>query len=110
VGFFRRTLWICWTGLVVIPIPSGFPRRFFDWIIRLAGDNDLRPGWHFGSMAGIHHRDAADGGAGRDQESAETTHHGASEIGGDLVFVGFAARFIKPAHWHPFAPNGWPGF
>jgi APA family basic amino acid/polyamine antiporter len=26
-----------------------------------------------------------------------------------LVFVGFAARFIHPAHWHPFAPNGWPG-
>jgi len=26
-----------------------------------------------------------------------------------LVFVSFAARFIHPANWHPFAPNGWPG-
>ena len=26
-----------------------------------------------------------------------------------LVFVGFASRFIQPANWHPFAPNGWPG-
>ena len=26
-----------------------------------------------------------------------------------LVFITFAARFIHPANWHPFAPNGWPG-
>jgi len=26
-----------------------------------------------------------------------------------LVFVTAAARFIHPANWHPFAPNGWPG-
>src|SRR5207249_11680003 len=26
-----------------------------------------------------------------------------------LVFVGFASRFIHPANYHPFAPNGWPG-
>jgi basic amino acid/polyamine antiporter, APA family len=26
-----------------------------------------------------------------------------------IVFVGFASRFIHPANWHPFAPNGWPG-
>jgi len=26
-----------------------------------------------------------------------------------LIFIGFAARFIHPANWHPFAPNGWPG-
>jgi APA family basic amino acid/polyamine antiporter len=26
-----------------------------------------------------------------------------------LVFVTTAARFIHPANWHPFAPNGWPG-
>jgi APA family basic amino acid/polyamine antiporter len=26
-----------------------------------------------------------------------------------LVFIGFASRFIHPANWHPFAPNGWPG-
>jgi basic amino acid/polyamine antiporter, APA family len=26
-----------------------------------------------------------------------------------LVFVGVGLRFIHPAHWHPYAPNGWPG-
>src|SRR5207302_10801061 len=26
-----------------------------------------------------------------------------------LVFVSFASRFIHPANYHPFAPNGWPG-
>jgi APA family basic amino acid/polyamine antiporter len=26
-----------------------------------------------------------------------------------LVFISYASRFIHPANWHPFAPNGWPG-
>lgn len=26
-----------------------------------------------------------------------------------LVFIGFAASFVKPENWHPFMPNGWPG-
>src|SRR5215469_3265059 len=26
-----------------------------------------------------------------------------------LIFITFASRFIHPANWHPFAPNGWPG-
>jgi APA family basic amino acid/polyamine antiporter len=26
-----------------------------------------------------------------------------------MVFVGFAAKLIHPANYHPFAPNGWPG-
>jgi APA family basic amino acid/polyamine antiporter len=26
-----------------------------------------------------------------------------------LIFIGVSARFIHPANWHPFAPNGWPG-
>jgi len=26
-----------------------------------------------------------------------------------MVFVIFASRYIHPANWHPFAPNGWPG-
>jgi APA family basic amino acid/polyamine antiporter len=26
-----------------------------------------------------------------------------------LVFVGFTARLVHPAYWHPYAPNGWPG-
>ena len=26
-----------------------------------------------------------------------------------MVFVIFASKFIHPANYHPFAPNGWPG-
>jgi len=26
-----------------------------------------------------------------------------------VVFVGVGARFIHPANYHPYAPNGWPG-
>src|SRR6202050_5400092 len=26
-----------------------------------------------------------------------------------LIFITFAAHLIRPANWHPFAPNGWPG-
>jgi len=26
-----------------------------------------------------------------------------------LAFITFASRFIHPANWHPFSPNGWPG-
>ena len=26
-----------------------------------------------------------------------------------MVFVIFASRFVHPANWHPFSPNGWPG-
>jgi len=26
-----------------------------------------------------------------------------------MVFVTFASRYIHPANWHPFSPNGWPG-
>jgi basic amino acid/polyamine antiporter, APA family len=26
-----------------------------------------------------------------------------------MIFIFFAARFIHPANWHPWSPNGWPG-
>src|SRR6201988_3994305 len=26
-----------------------------------------------------------------------------------MVFVIFASRYVHPANWQPFAPNGWPG-
>jgi APA family basic amino acid/polyamine antiporter len=26
-----------------------------------------------------------------------------------LAFITFASKFIHPANWHPFSPNGWPG-
>src|ERR1700720_1465224 len=26
-----------------------------------------------------------------------------------LAFITFASKYIHPANWHPFSPNGWPG-
>jgi len=26
-----------------------------------------------------------------------------------VVFIAVGARYVEPAHWHPFAPNGWKG-
>ena len=31
------------------------------------------------------------------------------KISAIMVFVIFASRYVHPANWHPFAPNGWPG-
>lgn len=31
------------------------------------------------------------------------------KIAAILVFIGFAASFVEPKNWQPFAPNGWPG-
>jgi len=78
----------------------------------LQGNTLYGPGWHFGFnwpafiivmlltvvlVRGI-------------RESAETNNVMVFlKIVAILVFVGFAARLIHPANWHPFAPNGWPG-
>ena len=78
----------------------------------LAGNMLYGPGWHFGFnwpafiivmllsvvlVRGI-------------RESAETNNIMVLlKIIAILVFVGFASRFIHPANYHPFAPNGWPG-
>jgi len=44
------------------------------------------------------------------RESAETNNVMVLlKIMAILVFITFASRFIHPANWHPFAPNGWPG-
>ena len=44
------------------------------------------------------------------RESAETNNIMVLlKIVAILVFISFASRFIHPANWHPFAPNGWPG-
>jgi APA family basic amino acid/polyamine antiporter len=44
------------------------------------------------------------------RESAETNNVMVLlKIVAILVFITFASRFIHPANWHPFAPNGWPG-
>ena len=85
-------------------LPSGLPD--------LQGNMIYGPGWHFGFnwpafiivmlltvilVRGI-------------KESAETNNIMVLlKIVAILVFVGFSARFIHPANWHPYAPNGWPG-
>ena len=44
------------------------------------------------------------------RESAETNNVMVMlKIIAILVFITFASRFVHPANWHPFAPNGWPG-
>jgi len=78
----------------------------------LQGNTLYDPGWHFGFnwpafvivmlltvilVRGI-------------KESAQTNNVMVLlKIFAILIFIGFAARFIHPANWHPFAPNGWPG-
>ncbi len=78
----------------------------------LQGNMLYSPGWHFGFnwpafiivmiltvilVRGI-------------RESAKTNNVMVLlKIVAILVFVTAAARFIHPANWHPFAPNGWPG-
>jgi APA family basic amino acid/polyamine antiporter len=77
-----------------------------------AGNTLYDPGWHFGFnwpafiivmiltvilVRGI-------------RESANTNNMMVLlKIFAILIFVGFGARFVHPANWHPFAPNGWPG-
>jgi len=78
----------------------------------LQGNPLYAPGWHFGFnwpafiivmlltiilVRGI-------------RESAEANNVMVTlKIIAILVFIGFAARLVHPANWHPFAPNGWPG-
>jgi len=78
----------------------------------LQGNALYQPGWHFGFnwpafiivmiltvilVRGI-------------RESAKTNNVMVFlKIVAILVFVTAASRFIHPANWHPFAPNGWPG-
>jgi basic amino acid/polyamine antiporter, APA family len=78
----------------------------------LQGNTLYNPGWHFGFnwpafiivmlltlilVRGI-------------RESAEANNVMVMlKILAILIFIGFAARLIHPANWHPFAPNGWPG-
>jgi APA family basic amino acid/polyamine antiporter len=78
----------------------------------LQGNTLYGPGWHFGFnwpafiivmiltvilVRGI-------------RESANANNvMVALKIAAIMVFVIFASRFVHPANWHPFAPNGWPG-
>jgi basic amino acid/polyamine antiporter, APA family len=78
----------------------------------LQGNNLYDPGWHFGFnwpafiivmlltvilVRGI-------------RESANANNIMVLlKIAAIMVFVIFASRYVHPANWHPFAPNGWPG-
>jgi len=78
----------------------------------LQGNTLYDPGWHFGFnwpafvivmlltvvlVRGI-------------KESARTNNIMVLlKICAILIFIGFAARYIHPANWYPYAPNGWPG-
>jgi APA family basic amino acid/polyamine antiporter len=88
--------------------PAYLPSGMTDF----AGKTLYDPGWHFGFnwpafvivmlltvllVRGI-------------KESASTNNIMVLlKIFAILIFVGFAAHFIHPANWHPYAPNGWPG-
>jgi basic amino acid/polyamine antiporter, APA family len=77
-----------------------------------AGNNLYNPGWHWGFnipaflivmiltvilVRGI-------------RESARTNNIMVLvKMVAILVFIFFAANFIKPHYWHPFMPNGWSG-
>jgi len=78
----------------------------------LQGNTLYNPGWHFGfnwpaflivmALTVILVRGI--------KESANTNNVMVLlKIFAILIFIGFAARFVHPANWHPFAPNGWPG-
>src|SRR5882762_5819414 len=59
-----------------------FAGVFAEWPIRFAGEHDLRPWVALRvQLAGVHHRDAADGGAGAGDQGVggNEQHHGADE-------------------------------
>ncbi len=78
----------------------------------LQGHTLYTPGWHFGFnwpaclivllltvvlVRGI-------------RESARTNNSMVLlKIAAILLFITVGAHWIHPAHWHPYAPNGWPG-
>src|SRR6202795_1566913 len=112
VGFSQHIVNLLdWFGLHPDPrwiTPAYLPGGLSD----LQGNMLYAPGWHFGFnwpafiivmiltvilVRGI-------------RESAETNNIMVLlKIIAILVFIGFASRFVHPANWHPFAPNGWPG-
>jgi APA family basic amino acid/polyamine antiporter len=112
VGFSQHIVNLLdWFGLHPDPrwiSPAFLPGGLTD----LEGNMLYAPGWHFGFnwpafiivmlltmilVRGI-------------RESAETNNVMVLlKIIAILVFISFASRFIHPANWHPFAPNGWPG-
>ena len=112
VGFSAHVVALLdWFGIHPSPrwiSPAYLPSGLSDF----SGNELLPPGWHFGFnwpaflivmlltvmlVRGI-------------RESAETNNVMVLlKIVAIVVFVGFGARLIHPANWHPYAPNGWPG-
>jgi APA family basic amino acid/polyamine antiporter len=112
VGFSAHVVGLLdWFGIHPNPrwiSPAYLPSGLTDF----SGNELLPPGWHFGFnwpaflivmaltvvlVRGI-------------RESAETNNVMVLlKIVAIVVFVGFGARLIHPANWHPYAPNGWPG-
>jgi len=112
VGFSAHVVdlfdWFGWHPSLRWITPAYLPGGLQD----LAGNTLYDPGWHFGFnwpafvivmlltvvlVRGI-------------KESANTNNVMVLlKILAILIFVGFAANYIHPANWHPFAPNGWPG-
>jgi APA family basic amino acid/polyamine antiporter len=100
--------WFGWHPNLRWITPAYLPAGLTD----LQGNTLYDPGWHFGFnwpafvivmlltivlVRGI-------------KESARTNNIMVLlKICAILIFIGFAARFVHPANWHPFAPNGWPG-
>ena len=112
VGFSAHVVGLLdWFGVRPNPrwiSPAYLPSGLSDF----SGNELYPPGWHFGFnwpaflivmlltvilVRGI-------------RESAETNNVMVLlKIAAIVVFIGFGVRFIHPANWHPFAPNGWPG-
>jgi APA family basic amino acid/polyamine antiporter len=100
--------WFGWHPDLRWITPAYLPSGLTD----LQGNTLYDPGWHFGFnwpafvivmlltvvlVRGI-------------KESARTNNVMVlMKILAILIFIGFAARYIHPANWHPYAPNGWPG-
>jgi APA family basic amino acid/polyamine antiporter len=100
--------WFGWHPDLRWITPAYLPSGLTD----LQGNTLYNPGWHFGFnwpafvivmlltvvlVRGI-------------KESARTNNVMVlMKILAILIFIGFAARYIHPANWHPYAPNGWPG-
>jgi basic amino acid/polyamine antiporter, APA family len=105
VGLFD---WFGWHPDLRWITPAYLPAGLSD----LQGNTLYDPGWHFGFnwpafvivmlltivlVRGI-------------KESARTNNIMVLlKICAILIFIGFAARYIHPANWHPYSPNGWPG-
>jgi basic amino acid/polyamine antiporter, APA family len=112
VGFSAHVVdlfdWFGWHPSLRWITPAYLPSGLTDF----AGNTLYEPGWHFGFnwpafvivmlltivlVRGI-------------RESATTNNIMVLlKIAAILIFVGFAAQYVHPKYWHPYAPNGWPG-